>query len=394
MSISSVIPMLTQDESPEFRWLLLCLRARYSQREDARESRHELQDILQAPFAWEKMLELAEYHSIRPLIYQHFYNNAFENVPQHIHETLSTFIRHNLVSTTLLASNLPKVTELLQSRGVPSLPYKGPVLASLLYGDSALREFSDLDILIHHLDAAPSCQVLLDAGFTETYGISPSLRGSFLQTATACDFLAPSAVFRVEIHWKNSGRAVSHFPDDWFWKDSQKVAIGDVTVETIPLLTHLLLLCIHGSKHGWSRLGYLCDIAALIQKFPDQDWTEFWERARICGATRMCMLAVFLVQGLFGIVLPDGLKSPGPIPREVPALAARSILLMHEQAEPGAMYALQLQDDLFGQLRFLTRMGFTPGIREYSMMELPSGLHFLYSGLRMIRMAGMAVRGL
>jgi len=337
---------------------------------------------------------LAEYHSVRPLVYQHFYHNAFEGVPQRIHEALSTFIRHNLVSTTLLASNLPKVTEILQSHGIPSLPYKGPVLASLMYGDSALREFSDLDILIHHLDAAPACKVLLDAGFTETYGIPPSLRGAFFETASACDFLAPSSVFRIEIHWKNSGRAVSHFPEEWFWKGQQQVTMGDVTVETIPLLTHLLLLCIHGSKHGWSRLGYLCDIAALLQKFPEQDWNGFWERARICGAAHMCALAFFLVQELLGIVLGTGLHLPGSTMSSVPDLARRSVSLMREQAEPGALYALLLQDDNEGRLRFLARMSFTPGIREYSMLELPQGLHFLYSGIRLVRMAGMAVRGL
>src|SRR5271155_5863389 len=177
MSASTAITGDAKKESPEFRWLLLCLRARYAQHAEAREFRHQLRALLDDSFDWDSMLALAEYHSVRPLIYQYFYHNAFEGVPQRIHEALSTFIRHNLVSTTLLASNLPKVTEILQSHGIPSLPYKGPVLASLMYGDSALREFSDLDILIHHLDAAPACKVLLDAGFTETYGIPPSLRG-------------------------------------------------------------------------------------------------------------------------------------------------------------------------------------------------------------------------
>jgi len=394
MSTSIANSLNAQHESTEFHWLLLCLRARFAQREESRVLRQHLREHLHGPFDWSGMLALAEYHSVRPLIYQYFFHNAFDEVPQHIHQSLSTFIRHNLVSTTLLASNLPKVTEILRSRGVPSLPYKGPVLASLLYGDSALREFSDLDIFIHHIDAVPACQALIEAGFTETYGISPSLQGAFFRTATACDFLAPSSVFRVELHWKNSGRAVSHFPDEWFWQDQQKAAMGDVTVDTIPLLTHLLLLCIHGGKHGWSRLGYLCDIAALLQKYPDQNWIEFWERAHISGATQMCSLAFYLVQELLSVPLPTGLYLPEPASRKLSDLARRSVSLMHEQGEPGAIYALHLQDSFLGRLRFLARMGFTPGIREYSMLELPRGLRFLYSGIRLARMAGMVARGL
>ena len=36
----------------------------------------------------------------------------------------------------------------LQARGLEVLPYKGPVLAEALYGNVALRQFSDLDLLV------------------------------------------------------------------------------------------------------------------------------------------------------------------------------------------------------------------------------------------------------
>ena len=36
----------------------------------------------------------------------------------------------------------------LQTRGLEVLPYKGPVLAETLYGNVAMRQFSDLDLLI------------------------------------------------------------------------------------------------------------------------------------------------------------------------------------------------------------------------------------------------------
>src|SRR5579864_1276610 len=108
---SSTIPLTAQNESPEFRWLLLCLRARFGTRDEARDLRKQLRASLNDQLDWARLMDLAEYHSIRPLVYQFFFNDAFENVPQHIHQKLSTFIRHNLVSTTLLASNLPKVVE-------------------------------------------------------------------------------------------------------------------------------------------------------------------------------------------------------------------------------------------------------------------------------------------
>jgi len=80
--------------------------------------------------------------------------------------------------------------------------------------------------------------------------------------------------------------------------------------------------------------------------------------------------------------------------KNVHPLMASSLQWMGSQREPGALYALGLQDTLLGRLRFLTRMGFTPGIKEYSMFDFPPRLHFLYSGIRVARMTGMLLRNL
>jgi len=380
-------------KSPESRWLLTCLREHFADKPRKKLLRAEMEGLIASDFDWHAMFELAGYHVVRPLVYQYFYRKAFDGVPQQAHHELSTFIRHNLVSTTLLASNLPKVLSILQKHGVAALPYKGPVLASILYGDAALREFSDLDILIRQVDIEPACHALTEAGFTTAPSLNPRVRHAFLLHSTACEFTAPSAVFRMELHWKNSGRSVHSFPEEWFWQNKQKVMLGDLDVETVPLMTHLLLLCIHGGKHGWSRMGYLCDIATLVQKYPDMDWGTFWDRARTCGAERMCALAFHLVEQILGAPIPVAMELTSHT-HDLSGLVLASMHLMKNENEPGAFYALQLQDSFRGKIRFLARMGFTPGIKEYSMFNLPPKLHFLYSGIRAARMAGMLVRNL
>jgi hypothetical protein len=378
-------------KSPESRWLLTCLRERFAEKPAKKLFRTEMDELIAGAFDWHQMFKLAGYHVVRPLVYQYFYRKAFDDVPQDAHQELSTFIRHNLISTTLLASNLPKVLSILQKRGVPALPYKGPALASLLYGDAALREFSDLDILIHQADTEPACQALTEAGFTAAPSLNPRIRSAFFLHSTACEFTAPSSVFRVELHWKNSGRSVNSFPEEWFWHNKQKIMLGEVDLETVPLITHLLMLCIHGSKHGWSRMGYLCDIATLLQKYPDLDWQTFWARANTCGAEKMCALAFQLIENLLGVTTPLALNLSAHT-HGLQDLVMASLQLMKNESEPGALYALRLQDSLHGKIRFLARMGFTPGIKEYSMIDLPPKLHFLYSGIRAARMTSMLMR--
>jgi len=380
-------------KSQESRWLFACLREHFADKPKKKFFRAEMDDLVNDGFDWHAMFELGGYHVVRPLVYQYFFRNGFDGVPQQAHQELSTFIRHNLVSTTLLASNLPKVLSILQKHGVPALPYKGPVLASILYGDTALREFSDLDILIHQADTEPACQALTDAGFTAVPSLNPRIRQAFFLHSTACEFTSPSSVFRVELHWKSSGQAVHSFPEEWFWQNKQNVMLGDLDVETVPLITHLLLLCIHGCKHGWSRMGYLCDIATLVRKYPELYWRTFWERARSCGAERMCALAFHLVEQIFCVPMDDSMDIQIHV-HGLEDLVQESMQLMKNENEPGVLYALRLQDSFQSKIRFLVRMGFTPGIKEYSMFDLPPKLHFLYSGIRAARMANLLVRNL
>ena len=54
-------------------------------------------------------------------------------------------------------------------------------------------------------------------------------------------------------------------------------------VRTFSLEDTPLLLCVHGSKHIWERLGWIADIAALTKTSRPVDWTLVLERARRFG---------------------------------------------------------------------------------------------------------------
>jgi hypothetical protein len=67
----------------------------------------------------------------------------------------------------------------------------------------------------------------------------------------------------------------------------------------------LLLLCVHGSKHFWERLGWIADIAALTRASRPVDWAIVMERARKWGIRRMVLLGAGLAEQLFDTPLPD-----------------------------------------------------------------------------------------
>ena len=75
--------------------------------------------------------------------------------------------RHGL----LCSATLLDVLDILHAAGVAALPLKGPVLAAALYPDSALRPFSDLDILVRRPQVPAALQALARNG----YALDPRL---------------------------------------------------------------------------------------------------------------------------------------------------------------------------------------------------------------------------
>jgi hypothetical protein len=62
---------------------------------------------------------------------------------------------------------------------------------------------------------------------------------------------------------------------------------------------------VHGAKHYWSKLGWICDVAELLRAHPGLKWTALLLQAKQLGATRMLFLGVFLAHALLGTKLPE-----------------------------------------------------------------------------------------
>ena len=64
-------------------------------------------------------------------------------------EQLHHAYRYNAVNALLLTTELEKILAALEENEIPVIPYKGVTLGERLYGDAALRESGDIDIIVH-----------------------------------------------------------------------------------------------------------------------------------------------------------------------------------------------------------------------------------------------------
>jgi hypothetical protein len=71
----------------------------------------------------------------------------------------------------------------------------------------------------------------------------------------------------------------------------------------------ILYLCVHGVKHCWERLGWLCDLAAVLRRNPDIAWDRLLSGCRAQGNERILLLGLALAAELLGAQLPAPLEA-------------------------------------------------------------------------------------
>jgi hypothetical protein len=110
----------------------------------------------------------------------------------------------------------------------------------------------------------------------------------------------------VELHWALTGK---HWPFPFDFERLQarliSVLCGGATILSFPPEDLLLFLCVHGSRHQWERLTWICDVAELVRAHQQIDWQGLLEQAEMSGAKRMLLLGLFLANGLLGADLPE-----------------------------------------------------------------------------------------
>lgn len=78
----------------------------------------------------------------------------------------------------------------------------------------------------------------------------------------------------VDLQWGISEYEFS-FPIEFqpVWERRGAVSLLGRTTPNLSVEDTLLVLCVHGAKHGWNRLMWVCDIAELLRANSHIDWT-------------------------------------------------------------------------------------------------------------------------
>ena len=378
-------PQSNPASSPEFGLLLACcaelLQAKPTERVTA---------ALTEPIDWPRTVQLAEHNAVIPHVYARL-STARDLVPNQALAQLRQGYQANARQTLWLTRELFRVLEQLQARGIAALPYKGPALAELVYGNVTQRQFGDIDIFVRAADVPKAKAAVLELGYGHNLRLGVREEQAYLRSGYEYTFDSPLGRNLLELQWQVLPRFYAvDFDMDGLFERAQTLAIGGRTLQTLGAEDMVLVLCVHAAKHAWIQLSWLCELALLAQLQPIR-WEMVQQQARRLGVERMVSASFLLAEKLIGAPVPAAFQaqidhSASLVDQILPILCAGAGL--STESIPYFKLMMESRERRRDRLRFLWRLAVTPGVGEWAAIRLPAPLFPLYHGVRAARLAG------
>lgn len=371
---------------PEFDLVLACCSPEGDPERSAKISR----SLDRGP-DWVEFARLAEHHSVGPIVYRSL--SAFPHaLPGLVLEQLRKDYEYNAQKSLRLTHELVRILDCLESHGIPAIPYKGPALAKAVYGDIALRRFSDLDILIHATDVPGAKAAVYELGYTPTLHLNEAEQAAHVASGHEWPFDGPLGRNLLEIQWRVLPRFYTvEFSIESFFQRALRVDLGGSSVRTLAPEDLLLVLCVHTAKHVWSRLSWLCDIAETMRS-QSIDYISAYRTAKRLGIEKIVAVNLLLQTQLLGGPVPEPFRKGTENDPEIDYLtqAARQVLISSAdystQSIDYFVLMVRLRERFQDRFRFLLRLIVTPSVGEWSTVRLPAWLFPLYRGIRVFRL--------
>jgi hypothetical protein len=344
---------------------------------------------------WTYLVRLALAHGMSPFLARGL-DRVPADVPRDIRGALRSHLEDNRARNRQLAAILLDLLETFGALGVEAIPFKGPVLGAVAHGDFSLRRAGDLDVLVRPDDVSAVCRTLSAAGFRERAEVVTGRPLSAAEDAAhrrrQCEYAFERATdgVVVEPHWAIAPAAIGTGADYLaLWTRARSEILLD---RPVPGLAHedlLVLLSIHGSKHEWSELRWICDLAALLARHAGIDVPGALDRARAYGCGRMLLVALGLCRRLFQTELPAAIlghldrdRTAGVLVAEIHARLLRGDRVRDDYGRLSP-FLIRVRERTRDRVRYAASIVLTPRLEHMRTLPLPARLHGLYVPIKL-----------
>lgn len=332
------------------------------------------------------VLRLATVQGVRQLVYERIKDFLVNITDQERLRFREAFLIHS-GRNLRLAGKLVQLLGIMEGHGIAAVPFKGPELAIRAYGDVALRDFCDLDILIRSGDFEKVYDILEGAGYRSGLPAISGMKSLWARSGRDFLFLDQNTVF--DIHQRLHQGHRKFRLDEGMWQNLTSINLLSRRLPVLSAEDSLLLLAVHAAKHRWQPLKWVVDAAHFTAAQPTLAWREIYEKAGEMGCRRILGVTLSLCRDISGLALPvdvDGMIKKDP---KTVALTEKFKGELMARLRFGRLHQFmgitESLDTVRDKIRYVGYYIFTPSAGDLMLMPIPVRLYPLYYILRPFR---------
>ncbi len=351
---------------------------------------------------WPAWMRSADYHGVFPLAGAHLKTAIGSDLPPDVDRVITDRLAVSVMRSNFLLQQLDEILRLFALHGIRTVPLKGPLFAAHFWHDPALRESSDLDLLVNPSDARRAWDILEKDEFATSspYGIHQ--KEALMRFQPAVALYNNRRRLQVDLHWQPGHQPFDMLASERLWPRCREERIGDKRYLMLTDEDALLYCCAHGPQHKWERLRYVTDILAVLENAGRLDWDYITDAAVQSAKERILFQSLLLAHRLLGAPADKGLLSRAeqdPVVAQLCDIAAAGLAAKTEAkanaeaAEPASsqrihrdVYAWNSLTQPGQKVRLLYERFVAPSPVEIERFGFPRGFFWIYYLVRPIRL--------
>jgi hypothetical protein len=137
-------------------------------------------------------------------------------------------------------------------------------------------------------------------------------------------FQRRNGIVAVDLQWMMARRHFGFRLDrSAFWGRLKPVHLPTKSVMGLCPEDLLILLCVHGAKHAWEQLKWVCDVAELVRRRPALDWSRVLFQAGEWRCRRLVLLGLAMAHSLFDTAVPLTILQEIETDADIPVLVRK-----------------------------------------------------------------------
>lgn len=287
-------------------------------------------------------------------------------------------------------SQAHEIQQSLEANGIRSMVLKGTVLSQYLYGDPAIRESKDIDIVVERDYFESALQLILTRHqYRCVYEppVNTDRFGVWMRFNKDIKLMSPNGL-QIELHHRLTV-IKELLPTIGVDHAVLPVSIGPAIFHQLDRSSLFVYLCVHGSAGRWHRLTWLADIRAMLLSSGEAEMTGWYRDGERHGVGRCVLAAMILCHIVWAQTLPEPIVKAARSDPKVARIVNHGIAMMLDNdyvpakaVGPGLTgNALLLRDERAYRIAVLKDLMVDP--TQIGQVALPYRLRYLYVPLRL-----------